>query len=112
MTREKLFEFAAEKGWHKILEVAHDIHLLPEIASKLNKKENVLQVELSAMQSLGLLILIGAIGGKYRYIPTFLGIKFIQEQNKKIGKTFSCQLCGTTTGMPHVCPCFYPEMKD
>lgn len=23
--------------------------------------------------------------------------------------TFSCNICGTTTPLPHVCPAFYPE---
>ena len=61
MTREKLFEFAAEKGWDQVLEVALDIHQLSEIAKKLNKREGVLQIELRAMQAMGLLALISNI---------------------------------------------------
>lgn len=106
MTKEKLFEFAAEKGWHEILQVAYGVHSLPDLATKINKKESMLQIELKAMQTVDLVHLIGAIKGKYRYAPTFLGIKFLQEQNKKAGRTYSCLLCGTTTGIPHVCPVF------
>jgi hypothetical protein len=112
VTKEKLFEFAAEKGWHKVLELAHNIHTLPEIAAKLNKKESHLHIELRAMQAMGLLQLSAKAGGGYLYMPTFLGIKFLQEENKKIGRTFSCQICGTTTGIPHVCPEFYPEFRE
>lgn len=111
MTKEKLFEFAREKGWDEILKVACETHSLSDIASKLNKKEINLQMELWAMQAMGLLQLSNKAGGGYRYVPTFLGIKFIQEQNEKAGRTFSCQLCGTTTGLPHVCPEFYPEFR-
>lgn len=25
--------------------------------------------------------------------------------------TFTCQICGTTTPIPHVCPVFYPELR-
>ena len=112
MTREGLFEFAAEKGWHEILEVAHDIHSLSEIAAKLNKKESTLQVELRTMCALGLLGLSEKAEGRYSYIPTFLGIRFMQEQNEKIGRTFSCLLCGTTTGLPHVCPLFDARFRE
>ena len=111
MTREKLFEFAAEKGWDKILDIAHNLHSVPEIAAKLKKKDSTLQVELRAMCATGLLQLVSKIEGRYRYAPTVLGIRFLQEQNKKVGKTFSCQLCGTTTGSPHVCPEIFPEFK-
>lgn len=106
MTKEKLFEFAARKGWDKILEVAHNIHSLPEIAAKLNKKESTLTLELRAMQSMGLLDLTRKAGGGCLYIPNFWGIRFMQEQNAKKRLTYSCLLCGTTTGMPHVCPVF------
>ena len=109
MTNEKLFEFAAEKGWDKFLEAAYNIHTLPELATKLGKKESHLNIEIRAMCALGLLGLLPKLGGGYRCAPTVLGAKFIQAQNVKKGKTFSCQLCGTTTGLPHVCPAFYPE---
>ncbi|MBI2068603.1 MAG: hypothetical protein HYT67_00645 [Candidatus Yanofskybacteria bacterium] len=112
MTKEALFEFAAEKGWDKFLELAHNIHSLPEIAAKLNKKEKHLEIELRAMCAMGLLQLVSKIPGRYRYSPTILGIKFMQEQNKKIGRTCFCQICGTTTGQPHVCPEFYPEFRE
>lgn len=26
-------------------------------------------------------------------------------------ETYSCQICGTTTAFPHVCPAFYPELR-
>lgn len=111
MTKEKLFEFVVEKGWDKILTVACETHSLSDIASKLNKKEVNLHIELRAMQSMGLLHLANKAGGGYRYIPTVWGIKFLQEQNEKVGKTFSCLLCGTTTGTPHVCPVFNIEFR-
>ena len=112
MTKEKLFEFAKEKGWHEILKVACENHSLSGIASKLNKKEINLHLELRAMQSLGLLELLNKTEGGYRYVPTVLGIKFLQEENKKAGRTFSCLLCGTTTGIPHLCPCFFPQLEE
>ncbi|OGN01793.1 MAG: hypothetical protein A3I26_03580 [Candidatus Yanofskybacteria bacterium RIFCSPLOWO2_02_FULL_43_10] len=112
MTKEKLFEFAAERGWDKVLELAHNIHTLPEIAAKLNKEQSHLEIELRAMCAMGLLQLVSQIPERYRYVPTVLGVKFMQEQNQKEGRTFSCQLCGTTTGRPHVCPEFYPEMRE
>ena len=109
MTKEKLFEFAVEKGWDQILEVAYNVHSLPEISVKLNKKQNHLEIELRAMCAMGLLLLSQKAGGGYCYFITVLGVKFMQEQNMKKGKTFSCLICGTTTGFPHVCPVFYPE---
>ena len=27
-------------------------------------------------------------------------------------ETYSCQICGTTTAFPHVCPAFYPELRS
>jgi len=113
MTKEKLFEFAVEKGWHEILEAAYHTHSLPALAGLLKKKENVLLVELRAMQGLGLLALTRKTGeGFAAYIPTFWGIKFMQEENKKRGRTFFCLLCGTTTGRPHVCPCFDSRFRE
>lgn len=111
MTREGLFEFAREKGWDKILTVACETHSFSDIASQLNKKEINLHIELRVMEAMGLLQLTNKTGGGYRYIPTVLGIEFLQEQNEKNGKTFSCLLCGTTTGMPHVCPIFNFQFK-
>jgi len=113
MTREKLFEFAEKKGWDKFLEVIHDTHSFPEIAVKLKfkRREGVLWAELRKMQSFALLHIVSNTSGRPLYIPTFLGIKFLQEQNKKKGLTFSCLLCGTTTGVPHLCPKFYPEFR-
>ena len=111
MTREKLFEFAKERGWDKILEAAYETHSLTKLAALFSKKESHLRVELREMQALGLLALIGKVGG-YRYAPTVWGIKFLQEESEKAGKTYSCLLCGTTTGLPHVCPIFNPEMRQ
>ena len=112
MTQEKLFEFANERGWHKILEAAYTIHSLNELATLFNKKERSLLIELRVMESLGLLSLSGKPNGLLAYVPTVLGIKFLQEQNMKKGRTFTCHICGTTTGVPHLCPEFYPEMKQ
>ncbi|GEM_PF-5483278 len=111
MIREKLFAFAVEQGWYEVLEVAYNTHSLFDIAGKLNKKESRLEIELQAMYDMGLLQLSGKSEGGWLYMPTILGIKFLQEQNKKKGRTYSCLLCGTTTGTPHLCPCFYPELK-
>lgn len=110
MTKEGLFEHAKEKGWHEILEAAYHTHSLPALAGLLEKKESALQVELGAMKALGLMGLAVSVKGII-YSPTVLGIQFLQEENAKRGLTFSCQLCGTTTGTPHLCPVFYPETK-
>lgn len=112
MTREKLFEFAAEKGWHEILEVAYDTHSLSGIAGRLNKNEKHLEIELRAMCAMELLQLSQKVGGGYVYTLTVLGIKFLQEENKKVGRTYSCLLCGTTTGVPHVCPIFDARFRE
>ena len=111
MTREGLFEFAAEKRWQEVLETARTTHSLPEIAAKLNKRENSLLVEFRAMCAMGLLQLLEKAGGGYMYVTTVLGVKFLQEENTKKGLTYSCQLCGITTGQPHICPVFFPEFK-
>lgn len=109
MTREGLFEFAKKNGWDKVLEVGRETHTLSEIAAKLNKKEGRLQIELRAMCAMGLMRLVENPGKKCLYITTILGVKFLQEENKKVGRTYSCQWCGTTTGQPHICPIIYPE---
>lgn len=112
MTKEKLFEFAVEKGWDKVLDVSCGTHSLSLIAAKTGKKQKHLEIELRVMCAMGLIRLDQKPEGGYRYAPTILGIKFLQEQNMKNGKTFSCQICGTTTGQPHLCPEFYPEMRE
>ncbi|MBI2062456.1 MAG: hypothetical protein HYT64_02090 [Candidatus Yanofskybacteria bacterium] len=112
MTREKLFKFAAEEGWDKVLDVSRETHSLSEIAAKTGKKQRHLEIELQAMCAMGLLYLSKKAGGGYVYVTTVLGVKFLQEQNKKKGLTYRCLLCGTTTGQPHVCPCFHPEFRE
>lgn len=111
MTREKLSELASERGWYEILEAAYEIHSLPEIVAKLNKNEGVLLAELRKMQSFGLMGFIGQKGGVSRYNPTIWGIKLLQEENVRKGRTYKCLICGTTTGLPHVCPAFDPRFR-
>lgn len=111
MTREKLFAFATEKGWNEILEVAYETHSLLGIAVRLKKEEGRLKIELQNMCDMGLLLLTQNKDGKHIYLLTVLGIKFLQEENKKVGRTYSCLLCGTTTGFPHVCPVFDARFK-
>lgn len=111
MNKEAVFGFAREKGWYQVLDMSRETHDLSEIAKNLNKKEILLQIELRVMCSLGLVQLVQKPGNKYSYVTTVLGVKFLQEENLKRGLTYTCQLCGTTTGQPHICPEFYPEFR-
>lgn len=111
MTEEEVFEYARENGWYQILNIARNTHTLSDVARMTGRKENTLGIELKAMAALGLVQLVQRTTGTYAYLTTGLGIKFLQEQNKKRGLTYSCLLCGTTTGMPHICPAFYPELR-
>lgn len=110
MTEEGLFEFAREKGWDKLLDIARSTHSLADVAARVGKKERDLDIELRAMQALGLVQLAKKPDETYCYITTGLGLKFLQEENKKKGLTYTCQLCGTTTGVPHICSVFCPEL--
>lgn len=81
MTEEKLFEFAKEKGWHKVLEVCRTCHSLTEVAARTNRSEKDLLIEFNAMRALGLVQLVNKSEGGYAYVVTELGLKFLRGQS-------------------------------
>lgn len=81
MTKERLFEFAKEKGWDKVLEVCRTHHSLSEIEARVNKRVSYLLIELRAMCALGLMQLVKKGDGGYAYAATELGLEFLKSKN-------------------------------
>ena len=74
---EKTLEYAREKGWDKILEIARTNHNLREIEAQIGRK--ISDIEIRAICALGLSQIVNKEGGGYALVPTGLGLKLLQK---------------------------------